>query len=528
MHVRTCTALFLLALWVPDTAAQVVFNEFNTGTPDWLELANCTPAPVDISGWEVRLWYATSGTATLTAEPVYAFPAGTIIAAYDFLVVQENGTPGAPGTLPQSISCGFNLYWTDARTHEFLLVDNTGLGIDYVYKNYFANPPTPNLPPNLSWTGTMSMQANDHHLMVDQDNDDAADWELIASGSGTPAAINPGQVTGPSCSCSGSCPTPYLVVPTVTGTPGSRTALDAVPVDTVLCTTDNETPSCDPGGDDALVEFTAPFDGTALVDTCTGATFDTVLAVLDGPCGVGSPEIACNDDSPTCAPGSEVTFTMVAGNVYTIVVDGAGGATGTADVTINLTEVPSPTCTLTLTATPPVRWIVPFDILPDSQNAPTVDIAFDYSTDAGATWQPATPAGTSANPMTGVPIAATVPFEWHSHTDAVGLAAPVTGVLMRATVTDGVAPVPGECQTAPFDVDNTALCPSLCGDCNQDLAGPTILDALIAAQVAAGLITPGTTQAACCDVNASAAVEIIDALLIAQDSAGIVVTLTCL
>jgi hypothetical protein len=77
-------------------------------------------------------------------------------------------------------------------------------------------------------------------------------------------------------------------------------------------------------------------------------------------------------------------------------------------------------------------------------------------------------------------------------------------------------------------VDNTQLCAGICGDCNQDGSGPTIVDALSAAQVAAGLLMPGPVQLACCDVNTTTAVEILDALLLAQYAAGIPVTLTCL
>jgi hypothetical protein len=90
----------------------------------------------------------------------------------------------------------------------------------------------------------------------------------------------------------------------------------------------------------------------------------------------------------------------------------------------------------------------------------------------------------------------------------------------------GVAPTP--VTSCIFDVDNTQLCAGICGDCNLDAAGPGIIDALTAAQVAAGLIIPGAVQLACCDVNSTTAVEILDALLLAQYAAGLPVTLTCL
>jgi hypothetical protein len=189
--------------------------------------------------------------------------------------------------------------------------------------------------------------------------------------------------------------------------------------------------------------------------------------------------------------------------------------------------IPPPSCTLALTSATPVRTLAEVDLVPDSPSTGTVDATFEWSTDSGTSWNLATPGPAHANPMVAVPITVTAAFAWDSRADGVALAALVPGVLLRATVDDGVAPLTGECQAVPFDVDNTSLCPGTCGDCDENLTATTILDALVAAQIAAGLVTPTAWQTGCCDVNSSMSIEVIDALLMAQDSAGLTVTLTC-
>lgn len=187
---------------------------------------------------------------------------------------------------------------------------------------------------------------------------------------------------------------------------------------------------------------------------------------------------------------------------------------------------PAPSCTLTEPAILPAGGDVPLALDAMSTTVTQVDATFEHSTDAGVTWQTSTASATSplANPAVGVAIGPSS-FIWDSLADGVGVVMSMPGVLCRATIDDGL--LTAQCSTLPFTVDNSSLCIATCGDCNLSMAPPDILDALIAAQIAAFLIMPTPLQLGCCDVNASGAVSIIDALLTAQSAAGLAVVLTC-
>lgn len=72
--------------------------------------------------------------------------------------------------------------------------------------------------------------------------------------------------------------------------------------------------------------WTATADEVVAFDTCTRATFDTVLAVYTGA-SVGSLElVGQNDDA--CSTASMVTISVAAGTTYSIAIDGFVGAVG--------------------------------------------------------------------------------------------------------------------------------------------------------------------------------------------------------
>jgi hypothetical protein len=104
----------------------------------------------------------------------------------------------------------------------------------------------------------------------------------------------------------------------------------------------NQTGSCGltDKGPEAVFQWTPSASGEATIGTCGSATlYDTVVYLRNGTCGGG--ELACVDDVAGCTTGepndhhgSQITPTVVAGQTYSIVVDGYNGAQGPFSLTI--------------------------------------------------------------------------------------------------------------------------------------------------------------------------------------------------
>ncbi|WP_437677561.1 MXAN_6577-like cysteine-rich protein [Sorangium sp. So ce131] len=91
-------------------------------------------------------------------------------------------------------------------------------------------------------------------------------------------------------------------------------------------------PSCvASSGNDRVYRFTAPADGTYVIDTLS-STFDTVLHVHDGDSCTGA-ELACNDNASGVT--SRVNVTLTAGQVITIVADSRPSSSGNLTLHIN-------------------------------------------------------------------------------------------------------------------------------------------------------------------------------------------------
>ncbi len=85
---------------------------------------------------------------------------------------------------------------------------------------------------------------------------------------------------------------------------------------------------------DVWYRYTASANGTLLVETCAGASYDTVLSIHSGCPGSGS-SLACNDDA--CGSNGRLSRTstsVVAGSTYWIRVSGWNGNSGTFTLTV--------------------------------------------------------------------------------------------------------------------------------------------------------------------------------------------------
>ena len=94
------------------------------------------------------------------------------------------------------------------------------------------------------------------------------------------------------------------------------------------------------GGHSLWYYYVAPASGSLLLST-EGSTFDTLLAVYEGPSLTNLTLVAANDDATPDSGYSRLTATVLRGHVYHIAIDGFGGATGfvTLQYTFTTTEV---------------------------------------------------------------------------------------------------------------------------------------------------------------------------------------------
>ena len=179
----------------------VVVNEVYTGDPDYVEVANLSAQPVDISGWKLGASFGFS------IYPAFSFPSGTVIASGECIVVLENAaplpltiTPPPPGT--QIFNTQFGYGWVGNSTGAVALANAAGQCQDLVVFGTLLVqiPPT---GASCSFSNPIDRSANNPNVddVVQRhsslDTDSGLDWSNTADGSESPGALNPGQTAGP-------------------------------------------------------------------------------------------------------------------------------------------------------------------------------------------------------------------------------------------------------------------------------------------------------------------------------------------
>lgn len=188
---RLIYLLLLSAVIVIPADGQIVINEFNAGSPDFVELRNLGFAVVNIGGYVVESYQSNGGTPSF--EGSYTLPAGTMLGPRDEFVLEENGSAGTPASgFPCGVHTGYNYNWTASRNIILILRDASNTPLDYVYRNNNGGAGgAPSLPSGLSWTGSFNTSGNACSRLSDTDSDTASDWTTNSSAS--PCVDNPGQ-----------------------------------------------------------------------------------------------------------------------------------------------------------------------------------------------------------------------------------------------------------------------------------------------------------------------------------------------
>ena len=220
MTMTAMAAALLLAL-SGSLKAQVVINEVVTDATDYCEIANFGASAVNIGGWELIMTDDPSATTT------YTFPAGTMIAPYEVIVVAESATSPVVPAGVQRFETGANINWVAAGGGACGLNDGSGAGVDLVL---FGNPTLiPTQSPASPFTGSVNNTLDVLARNSNTDSDTAADWAVTASGTDTPGALNPGQSALPTAPTASFSAAPTSIAPggmvqfmdTSSGTPTS-------------------------------------------------------------------------------------------------------------------------------------------------------------------------------------------------------------------------------------------------------------------------------------------------------------------
>jgi subtilisin-like proprotein convertase family protein len=277
-----------------------------------------------------------NGTWTLVLHDDFSVDNGTIIyASLEFNgAVDPNGPPPLTGPQPPQV---------------VMTLDTTsGVIGTSIVATCFVTPGTS--PPSTGLSVTLDATAIDGGSITLLDNGVAPDGvagDNVFTGT---AIVGPGAAFGnqnliasvtDAQARGATAITTFSVIPPAPSNDDCATPIEVFDgsnaVSNVSATSDGST-VCVPSSFEVYYTYTATSTNTIRIDMCSGATFDTVLAVYDTCDGL---PFVCNDDF--CGLRSQLEFSAVAGQTYIIRLASYGSFspfTGTGTMTIG---VPGPT-----------------------------------------------------------------------------------------------------------------------------------------------------------------------------------------
>lgn len=167
----------------------------------------------------------------------------------------------------------------------------------------------------------------------------------------------------------------------------------SAPFDTSFADNGGSTPTCGSAGDDVWFSWTAAVSGNYTFGTCN-SNYDSLVSVYSA---CGGTQLACNDDSLLCGPGSEArVLNLTAGQSCVIQVGGAAGATGSGTLEISVAPAPIPgdDCSTAIDLPTGPQGIqfnttlaIPTGVVPSCGGpAPPLDLWYRWTPNASAEW----------------------------------------------------------------------------------------------------------------------------------------------
>ena len=153
------------------------------------------------------------------------------------------------------------------------------------------------------------------------------------------------------------------------------------------------------GGRSVWWTWTAPSGGSVTINTF-GSSFDTLLAVYTGSSVSALTPVASNDDFSNTMQTSQVTFSVTAGTIYQIAIDGFDGQCGDCTLSLAMTPYSAPS----VSVGPALQMAVAgsdVNISASFAGLPTPTALWQTSWDNGATWSNLTNGGQFSASNTG-------------------------------------------------------------------------------------------------------------------------------